>query len=93
MADSNNTSRRFLVNLSPDLIALEANAQAKTQFMNCDMSESAEEFVAAACEKWHIESSDFHKYCLIFDDTKKYLTEGRLVHKNVSLYIYSINSH
>ena len=72
--------RRFLVNLSPDLIALEANAQAKTQFMNCDMSESAEVFVAAACEKWHIESSDFHKYCLIFDDTKKYLTEGRLIH-------------
>ena len=80
--------RRFLVNLSPDLIALEANAQAKTQFMNCDMSESAEEFVAAACEKWHIESSDFHKYCLIFDDTKKYLTEGRLIHKKyVTLYL------
>ena len=71
--------RKFLVNLSPDLIALEANAQAKTQFMSCDMSESAEVFVAAACEKWHIEPSDVHKYCLIFDDTKKYLTEGILI--------------
>ena len=67
------------MNLSPDLIALEANAQAKTQFMVCDMSESADDFVAAACEKWQIEASDFHKYCLIFDDTKKYLTEGKLV--------------
>ena len=67
----------FLVNLSPDLIALEANAPAKTHFMNYDMTKPAEEFVAAACKNWHIESSNFHKFCLIFDDTKKYLTEGR----------------
>ena len=72
-------TRRFLVNLSPDLIALEANANAKTQFMNCPMSESADEFVAATCKVWKIEPEDFHKYCLIFDDTKKYLTEGKKV--------------
>ena len=71
-------TRIFLVNLSPDLIALGDNANVKTpQTIKCSMSESAEEFVAATCKVWKIEPEDFHKYCLIFDDTKKYLTEGK----------------
>ena len=74
MADS----RRFLVMLSPDLVALEANANAKTHFMNCSMSESAKEFVGAACKQWQIDSTENYKYCLIFDESKKYLTEGKI---------------
>ena len=73
MADT----RRFLVMLSPDLVALEANANAKTHFMNCSMRDSAKKFVAAACKQWQIDLTDNHKYCLIFDESKKYLTEGK----------------
>ena len=72
MADT----RRFVVMLSPDLIALEANANAKTQFLNVPMSQSAEEMVATACERWQIDPEAYNNYCLIFDDTKKYLAEG-----------------
>ena len=73
--------RIFSANLSPDLIALEANANVETpQTIKCSMTESAEELVAATCKVWQIEPEDFHKYCLIFDDTKSYLTEGK-IHK------------
>ena len=72
MADT----RKFVVMLSADLIALEANSNAKTQFLNVPITNSADQMVATACECWKIDPQDTNKYCLIFDDTKKYLCEG-----------------
>ena len=73
MADT----RRFLVMLSQDLIALEVNAKARTQFLNVPMTNSANDMIATACSQWQIDPEDYTNYCLIFDDTKKYLSDGK----------------
>ena len=69
-------TRRFLVMLSPDLIALEACATAKTQFLSVPLSSSSAEMIGTACLQWQIDQEDHTNYCLIFDDTKKYLSDG-----------------
>ena len=74
MADT----RRFLVMLSQDLLALEVNATASTQFLNVSMTKSAKDIIATACSKWQVDPEDYINYCLIFDDTKHYLSEGKL---------------
>ena len=77
---------RFVVMLSPDLIALEANRNSKTQFLTVPGSLSVDELIAKACESWLIEPEMYNQYCLIFDDaSRKYLTEGKTRHAN---YIY-----
>ena len=69
---------RFVVMLSPDLIALEANRNSKTQFLTVPGSLSVDELIAKACESWLIEPEMYSHYCLIFDDaSRKYLTEGK----------------
>ena len=73
MADT----RRFLVMLSPDLIALEACATARTQFLNVPLTSSSADMVGTACSQWQIDPEDYTNYCLIFDDTKKYLSDGK----------------
>ena len=81
---------RFVVMLSPDLIALEANRNAKTQFLTVPGSLSVDELIAKACESWLIEPEMYSHYCLIFDDaSRKYLTEGKTRRKNYAyIYIY-----
>ena len=74
---------RFVVMLSPDLIALEANRNSKTQFLTVPGSLSVDELIAKACESWLIEPEMYNQYCLIFDDaSRKYLTEGKTRHTN-----------
>ena len=73
MADT----RRLVVTLSTDLIALEANNASRNQFLNVPGSVSAEKIISTACERWQIDAQDHNNYCLIFDDTKKYLSEGK----------------
>jgi hypothetical protein len=63
--------------LSQDLAALEVNATARTQFLNAPMTNSATDIIANACSQWQIDPEEYTKYCLIFDDTKNYLSEGK----------------
>ena len=81
---------RFVVMLSPDLIALEDNRNSKTQFLTVPGSLSVDELIAKACESWFIEPEMYSQYCLIFDDaSKKYLTEGKTRQKNY-ICIYDV---
>ena len=81
---------RLVAMLSPDLIALEANRNAKTQFLTVPGSLSVDELIGKACESWLIEPEMYNHYCLIFDDaSRKYLTEGKTPHTNyIYIYIY-----
>ena len=75
--------RRLVVTLSADLIALEANSSARNQFLNVPISESAAQIISTACQCWQIDPQDHDNYCLIFDDTKKYLSDGK--YNNVTI--------
>ena len=82
---------RFVVMLSPDLIALEANSNAKTQFLTVPGSLSVDELIGKACESWLIEPEMHSHYCLIFDDaSRKYLTEGKTRRKNIYTTLWPI---
>ena len=65
----------IVVQLSSDLAGLRGN-KAMANFINFDTNLSVGEVVSMACEGWEIDEEE-HKCCLIFEDTKKYLTEGK----------------
>ena len=77
-------SVNLVVTLSCDLIALEANASSKNQFLKVSSTVSADDIVSTACGKWQVKAKDHTKYCLIFDDTKKYLTDGKYINVTIS---------
>ena len=69
-------TRKIIVQLSSDLVGLEANNNSKSQFLDVFTHHSAEDIVSIASRCWKIDADEHHDYCLIFEDTKKYLTEG-----------------
>ena len=73
------TTRKVIVQLSEDLIGLEAKNSAKNQFLVLSTEWPVDDIVAKACECWKIDAEEHQDYCLIFDDTKSYLSEGKVV--------------
>ena len=73
---------KAVVMLSSDLAGLGVNGP-KANFISFDTNSSVEEIVSLACvcEGWEIDEEEHRMYSLIFEDTKKYLTEG--IHNNI----------
>ena len=69
-------TRKIIVQLSSDLVSLESKNKSRSQFLDVFTNHSAEDIVAIACQCWKIDANEQQNYCLIFEDTKKYLTEG-----------------
>ena len=66
----------IVVQLSSDLTGLRGPDKPATHFINFDTSLSVGEVVSMACEFWEIDEEE-HKCCLVFEDTKEYLTDGK----------------
>lgn len=76
-------TRNLVVTLSTDLTALEQNSASKNHFLKIPNDVSADEIVSTACNRWQIDAQDHNNYCLIFEDSKKYLTEGEFYNLSV----------